>query len=227
MSSNSRLSLIAAAGLASLLAACVSPTDVALEKKPPPRTPTEQYSVKTVDAPQELLFAPRMDGLSPAQQEALAHHSRIWAEEGVGGILIEAPTDGGEAAGNTAQAAAEAMTSLGVPAEAIRIVGYNADPRAPVRISFNRPEALVEDCNRSWDRLTATHANRPYANFGCTTKANLAAMIANPADIDAPRAMQPGDAARRQVVLDKYRAGQVTSSERDDQAQGAVSNVSR
>ena len=37
--------------------------------------------------------------------------------------------------------------------------------------------------------------------------------------------MTPADGLRRATVLDKYRQGQVTSSERDKQAAGTVSNA--
>ena len=57
------------------------------------------------------------------------------------------------------------------------------------------------------------------------TNANIAAMVANPADLVTPRPEAPFDAGRRQVVIDKYRAGQATASVRDAQADGAISRV--
>ena len=50
--------------------------------------------------------------------------------------------------------------------------------------------------------------NLPYPNFGCAQQRNLAAQVANPADLLGPRTMEPADAERRDVVLDKYRQGQ-------------------
>jgi pilus assembly protein CpaD len=57
--------------------------------------------------------------------------------------------------------------------------------------------------------------------------ANMAVQIANPADLAHPRASTPIDMQRREVMLDKYRKGQVTSSDKDDQAKGVISNVAR
>jgi pilus assembly protein CpaD len=50
-------------------------------------------------------------------------------------------------------------------------------------------------------------------------------MIANPADLLTPRQMDPADASRRENVLGKYRQGQMTSSAKDPQANGAVSDA--
>lgn len=229
MSSNSRLILLAALTGSLALGACASGTriDDKGQKVAVARTPTEQFSVRTEDRPETLLLAAHATGLSPAQRAAAADYARRWAEQGSSDIVIEAASTGGPAAYTTSHAVAEAMRQEGVPAGAIRIIGYDAPSDAPVRITFQSPVAKVDACNRSWDRLTATGKNQPYANFGCTTKANLAAMIANPADIDHPREMTPADAARRQAVLDKYRNGEVTSSAKDPQASATLSQVAQ
>jgi pilus assembly protein CpaD len=49
--------------------------------------------------------------------------------------------------------------------------------------------------------------------------------LANPEDLITPRTMDPADPGRRAVVFDKYRKGQVTSSAKDTQASGAVSQA--
>jgi pilus assembly protein CpaD len=68
-------------------------------------------------------------------------------------------------------------------------------------------------------------SNDVQPNFGCAVTANMAAQIANPADLARPQHATPADAARRSLVLDKYRKGQITSSEKDDQAKGVVSDA--
>jgi pilus assembly protein CpaD len=51
----------------------------------------------------------------------------------------------------------------------------------------------------------------------------MAEQVADPRDLAAPAASQGSDALRRQYQLDKYRQGQVTSSSKDSQASGQVS----
>lgn len=53
-----------------------------------------------------------------------------------------------------------------------------------------------------------SHLNRPTWNHGCATQHNLAAIVANPADLLGPRAEAPADAARRQTALGRYRRGE-------------------
>jgi pilus assembly protein CpaD len=50
--------------------------------------------------------------------------------------------------------------------------------------------------------------NEPYWNLGCATQRNLAAMVANPADLVQPRGEAPAYEARRSVAIDKWRQGQ-------------------
>ena len=49
--------------------------------------------------------------------------------------------------------------------------------------------------------------NREYWNLGCANQRNLAAMVANPADLMQPRGESPSYTPRRTVALEKYRAG--------------------
>jgi pilus assembly protein CpaD len=106
------------------------------------------------------------------------------------------------------------------------MASYDAAGAAPViTVSYPRYKARGPECGRSWENLSSTHGNRPYDNFGCAVTANFAAQIANPADLLAPRALDAPDGGRRQVVLDKYRKGEISSTAKDQQASGAVSNV--
>jgi pilus assembly protein CpaD len=46
--------------------------------------------------------------------------------------------------------------------------------------------------------------NKHYADFGCSYQNNLAAQVANPADLLGPRKQTPVDAEERSNVIDKY-----------------------
>lgn len=48
-------------------------------------------------------------------------------------------------------------------------------------------------------------------------------MVANPRDLVEPRAMTPADASRRGVVIDAWRKGEKTQSERSTDDTGQVS----
>ncbi|MEQ8736971.1 MAG: CpaD family pilus assembly lipoprotein, partial [Hoeflea sp.] len=66
--------------------------------------------------------------------------------------------------------------------------------------------ASTGQCGRWPDDLAAdTSENKHWANFGCAYQNNLAAQIANPGDLIAPRGMSPIDAERRSQVIQTYR----------------------
>lgn len=189
--------------------------------------PTAQFPLSTVAAPQGLLLAPHDFGISRNQAAALDDLAGRWRQRAEGLVVIESPAGGGPDSTATAYAARDALVDFGVPRDAIEIRGYEGDgtARAPIRVSHLGVQAKIDDCSRAWPDLTKTAQNMPAPNFGCTVNANIAAMIADPADIDRPRGIDPADAGRRQVVLEKYRQGKVTSSETDDQATAAVSQA--
>jgi pilus assembly protein CpaD len=222
MSSNRALLILSLAATTALGACGTTANRMSGIDKPVARISTEQYPLTTDEQPSELLLAAHETGLSQAQVAALADFGRRWRGNSTTEVVIEAASQGGAGAYNTSHAAADLLSSQGVP---VRIVGYNAEPGSPVRLSFLAAEAAVYDCNRSWDRLTATHDNTVPVNFGCALSANRAAMIADAADIVRPRAEDPADAGRRQNVLGKYRSGQVTSTTRDDQGSVSISTA--
>ena len=189
-----------------------------------PATPTEQYALRAAPSSDEMLLALHMD-LSQNQQAALAGFAGRWSEEQGGDIVVLTPDRGGEPASRTGRNIGAALLSLGVPPARVRLSTYDGEPGAPARVGYARFEAVVDKCNQSWGNLTSTRKNQAQQNFGCTVTANRAAQIANPADIDHPRAMDPADGQRRATVFDKYRKGDVTSSHKDSQASGYVSKV--
>ena len=97
----------------------------------------------------------------------------------------------------------------GVPTSRVMITSYQAgapDVSAPVRVSFTAMKAQTDKCGR-WpeDILNNSADNKHYANFGCSYQNNLAAQIANPADLLGPRKETTIDAERRGQVIDGYR----------------------
>ncbi len=67
--------------------------------------------------------------------------------------------------------------------------------------------------------------NTVHSNFGCAAQRNFGVMVANPADLVAMRAPGPGDTARRNVVLGKYRAGEPTGAKRAGEEKAQISVI--
>ena len=113
------------------------------------------------------------------------------------------------AAASVAKQIRSVLVDEGVPAGRIHTTTYSAQGQndaAPIRLSFGAIAASVEECGR-WpkDLVLNTTENKHYENYGCATQNNLAAQIANPADLIAPRGTTPIDAQRRDNVITDYR----------------------
>jgi pilus assembly protein CpaD len=122
------------------------------------------------------------------------------------------------------------MPQAGVSSKSAIAKTYRArsyKKNAPIYITFKRHYASVSGCG-DWSRnLATTYDNKNYINFGCAQSHNLAAMIANPDDLVRPRAMDPSDASRRDIIIGKYRKGEPTGSKRTAEETGSVSKVAK
>jgi pilus assembly protein CpaD len=192
-------------------------------------TPTEHYPIEVKPAPQELMLAAHGNGLSPAQAEALHDLVDRWMDAGRGEIVVKAPEHGPNSAAvyRTATATRDFLITQVVPPSAVRIAGYDAggDAGAPVRVGFIRYEARGPVCDQGWTDLARTDQNVEYREFGCSVTANIAAQLDDPADLLHPRASDPPDTQKREIMLQKYRQSIVTSTPMDPQSDSTTSNV--
>ena len=203
-----------------LAAGCATPPSSGLVAL----TPTEQFAVEVRSVTDEIQLAPH-GGLSPAQEAALADLAERWRDAGEGPIVVHA---GSGRAAHTGHAAAHALQAAGVPAGFVQVAQMDAPhdaPPAPVRVGYSRLVAVGPQCANAWSDLTRTAGNEPHAGFGCAVTANMAAQTANPRDLVSPRPSYPADAVRRATVMDKYRKGEPTGTERSKDERGDVSQV--
>ena len=77
---------------------------------------------------------------------------------------------------------------------------------APVRVAYVSIKAQTDKCGRWPDDLLQTSENKHYADYGCSYQNNLAAQMANPADLLGPRKQSDIDAENRSKVIDIYRS---------------------
>lgn len=108
------------------------------------------------------------------------------------------------------------LAAGGIPSARIADSYYPAGgpgDAAPIRLRYMATSAVTNACGQ-WPADLADNAfdNQNYYNFGCATQNNLAAQVANPTDLIAPRAMTPIDAAQRSKVIDNYRNGTSATS---------------
>jgi pilus assembly protein CpaD len=212
------------------LTACASLPEDKPVPAPQARLETETWrdQIKIDGHADEIQLALHASGVSANQDQALRALVSRWLDAQAREIVVSAPLGGEDSAssGRMAAEVRERLVMLGAPAGQVRVVGYDAAGQgaAPLRVGFELFVAEGPKCG-AWENLTATRKNEAYGTFGCAMAANLAAQIANPEDLVRPRDSTPVDAGRRDVVLGKYRKGEVTSSAKDDQANGSISKA--
>ncbi len=174
--------------------------------------------------------------LTPAQRAEVLGFAQSWRDEATGGVIIDKPVDTANAR-SSAAATHEIQSILaasGVPPASMVVRGYRVTPGtlAPVRITYPRMAAQAGPCGL-WPEdigpsMTRDYTeNQPPWNYGCATQRNLAAMVANPADLVQPRAETPAYTMRRTTVMERYRAGQSTGTTYQNTTitSGRISNV--
>ncbi len=189
-----------------VLGACASHKPTVANTAPLAVTPTQQFKMEAEKAPDQVALAQHIDGLSDHQKTALAAYARRYIDSGGEGVSVKAPAGGGEAALRMAYAIKAELQAQGVRAAEIVMDPYAADrPDGPILVVYQHWTAKPIACGRSW--------------------ANMAAQIADPRDIAAPRASDPSDAGRRTAVIEAYRRGDVTSAKADPNAKVAISGA--
>ncbi len=187
-------------------------------------------SVRTGAVELKIEVLRHMAALGSSQRMKVSSFARKYKSIGAGPLSILVPRGAINemAASNVVDDVSQMMIALGIPAAAINITDYQADPgmrNPPLVLKYQRYYASPSACGNWPGNIAADFENKPYPNFACANQNNLAAMVANPRDLIAPRTMTPVDIRRRMVVYDKYIKGEVTSAKRSSDEKSTVSNV--
>lgn len=104
--------------------------------------------------------------------------------------------------------------------------GAGGDVTAPIILAYQAYDAVAPDCVSlaSLD-ISDVGSNNELPTFGCAIRKNMAAMIVDPADFLGQRELDPGDTARRAVIMEKFRAGEPTGATRSADESGVVSTA--
>src|ERR1044072_2485335 len=226
---------LAVASLAAMLAGCKT---VAQSEAPGiPHDYRLRHPIAVREGKQALTVCSgdRRGGLTPLQRAEVAGVAPAWRRDATGGVVIEVPVGGANerAAASAAREIRSVLTANGVPGHSIEMRPVpTQDPVRLGTIRVNYPKMVAETgpCGL-WPggigptMNVAYNSNRPHWNHGCATQRNLAAQVAEPADLVQPRAETPVLTSRRATVLDKYRKGEATATQYPDANKGKISDV--
>ena len=164
----------------------------------------------TLDIPVGRSRAGVGHALPRASQQAVAGFAQGYARNPSSTMRVMMPTGSPNAhvASALGSDILEALSNGGVEPDRVEIMHYDASRHgatAPIRLSYHGIAADVHECGK-WDAdLTRQNDNRNYTNFGCATQRNLARIVANPADLLAPRGTAPIDGENRANKIRQYR----------------------
>lgn len=195
--------------------------------------PTQRHPIMVSQQPASMTVhvARGSQGLTPAQRaDVIDFTSRYRAgDAGNSRLVISAPS----AAPNevAAMKAVDDIRALlldgGFSESAVTVEAYSDDnsTEPPLRLSYMRYVAEGPECGNEWsENIGETRKNLISANHGCANQKNLAAMIANPADLLGPRTTSSRYSERRDYVYGQYVKGKSTGTERTDDERVRVSN---
>jgi pilus assembly protein CpaD len=162
-------------------------------------------------------------GLTGPQRTDVMGLAQTWLREGTGAIVAEVPvnTANARAAATAYRDIRSVLAAGGVPSNAITLHQYHPDDVGTlptIKLSYPKISATAGPCGLWPEDLgpnldnTGYNENRPYHNFGCANQRNLAAMVANPADLEQPRPETPAYTIRRNAAFEKYRKGDSTTT---------------
>lgn len=161
-----------------------------------------------------LSFTGHKGELAPEDAAKLDRVAGEYLARGDGSISISVP-EGGDAS-DAISYFGERLATRGVPRSRI-LVGTHPvnDGDRRVEIGFVAYEAHTAPCGNWSDDITDTENNLPRLDFGCSVQHNIAAMVANPRDLDESRRLDDApDAARRATVLGHYEKGEITQADK-------------
>ncbi len=178
----------------------------------------------------EVKFSPLDNGLRQEEITRIKAFLAAYNSDGHGQLIMSMPSGT-----NSAQMAVNAMVETreiawesGVEYAQITGAAYDAGgrPGAPLILAYKAYVAVAPDCKpMSEYDFSDTSSNNDMPSLGCAVRNNMAAIIADPADIYGTRPLDGLDVTRRMTQLELYREGEGTASRRDDAESGSVSSV--
>lgn len=218
-SGRSRACLLAAPILAvaaiGLLSGCANRDSITVGSIPDDYRTSHPIVISEKDEKIDLPVGAGDRGMTQYQRQTLAGFLDGYDKGAAPALTILVPSGSANeiAAAAAGRDFAKFATKNGVRRNRIAIASYQAgasETSAPVRVSYSRLRAHTDKCGRWPDDLLQGTENKHYANFGCSYQNNLAAQIANPADLIGPRKQTPIDAENRSAVIDVYRNREIS-----------------
>lgn len=156
--------------------------------------------------------------LSPHKLNEVRTFLHYYREGGVGDVKVTLPSNSPHqyAVRKVLKDIQTQLETLSIGPESVAVKRYAAggDRYPVIHMSYKRYVAHGPECGHWNKNLNETENNRNSPDWGCARQRNLAAMVANPRDLQGPRGWSPRDARRRDAFWDKFVKGDVAAAKR-------------
>lgn len=186
--------------------------------------PAQRHPILVSQQPQSMnvRVSAGSRSLTPQQRaDVLAFAGRSRASDaGNSRLVIQAPSGGANevASMHAVQEIRYLLSENGFSESSISVEAYHDEgsSQPPIRVSYLRYVAEGPECGNWPTNLAREPQNLPMPNLGCATQKNLAAMVANPADLLGPRTEGDRSSERRTTVWDGYIKGESTATKKSE-----------
>lgn len=194
-----------------LLAGCAKRDSITVGSIPDDYRTNHPIVLSEKDQAIDLPVASSDRGMTQAQKIALEGFLYRYDRSSAPVVRVMVPSGSANdvAAAHAASGFVSVLQANGVPSSRIAVSQYQAEASetaAPIRVAYTAIQAQTGKCGRWPDDILNNAENKHYANFGCSYQNNLAAQIANPADLLGPRKPTSIDAGKRGVAIDKWQS---------------------
>ncbi|MER9434071.1 CpaD family pilus assembly protein [Mesorhizobium sp. M0618] len=202
---------VLAVAVAALLAGCAQRDSITVGAIPDDYRTNHPIVIAEKNQKIDLPVGAGDRGMTGSQRDTLLGFLDGYDRSAAPTLTIQVPSGSANEVAATAAARDFARLAIasGVKRNRLVVTSYQAassEISSPVRVAYVSVRAQTDKCGRWPADLVDTSENKHYADFGCSYQNNLAAQMANPADLLGPRKPSTIDAENRGAVIDVYRA---------------------
>ncbi|CAN7218410.1 CpaD family pilus assembly protein [Mesorhizobium caraganae] len=201
---------ILAIAIAASLAGCAKRDSITVGAIPDDYRTTHPIVIAEKNQKIDLPVGAGDRGMTGSQRDTLLGFLDGYDKSAAPALTIATPIGSANEVAATAAARdfARLAVASGIKRNRIVVTSYQSvapEASAPIRVSYISVRAQTDKCGRWPEDLFETSENKHYADYGCSSQNNLAAQLANPADLLGPRKSTDIDAENRGAVIDVYR----------------------
>ncbi len=174
----------------------------------------------------EVAINPVASEITGKDREKIRAFVQAYRSQGKGPLILSLPNSSAnpQLAVSAVAEAREIAYEAGLSYD--ELGGANHSSSEPMVLAFQYYEALKPDCGLASEYdFSDIRSNNDMPSLGCSVRTNLAAMISDPADLLGVTEIGAGDPLRRADILQKFREGASTASERGEGETGTVSTA--